>query len=414
MLHLQKLEVLYRERLFLDIPEELKRSAWARSHQHTSDAARIRAYLSYLCGRVLQSWLLEWLEAEQWESLDARASTPRVRLFKEDSLESIWEFMTGVAIEIGDRRWLAVPDDSGESDRLCIPQEWVDIPDWQADYYLGVQMDVSTPDASWLCVWGYADRHTLKQHSEYRERDRTYLCNRTNLREDLAIALNAEPFSNVERDPNPKLPATPSEGLLPAPSELAGASEPRLAIAFHQWQELVADDCWRQQFYQQRLGGDRRIVVEEIALPLSKWTQAAIAWGWRAAETLLPPKPQWRYNYRTPTNARQDPIQLQQVEKARAIFIDPIGERVALIVKYVPTASAELEISVALRVLDRERYLPSDLSLEIQDEFGEVLMQTKARQSKYLACSFGGEIGDRFNVRVSWRDCYSLTSKFSI
>jgi len=34
--------------------------------------------------------------------------------------------------------------------KRMVPQEWVDIPEWAADYYLAVQVN---PDSGWLRIW---------------------------------------------------------------------------------------------------------------------------------------------------------------------------------------------------------------------------------------------------------------------
>ncbi|TAG39467.1 MAG: DUF1822 family protein, partial [Oscillatoriales cyanobacterium] len=68
----------------------------------------------------------------------------------------MWEVVNGTAFQIGETRLILIPSDETELEEFCVPQEWVDIPNWSADYYLPVQVNLDGDDGEcWIELCGF-------------------------------------------------------------------------------------------------------------------------------------------------------------------------------------------------------------------------------------------------------------------
>jgi hypothetical protein len=140
-------------------------------------------------------------------------------------------------------------------EELCVPQEWVDIPNWSADYYLPVQVNLDgDDDECWMEVCGFATHRQLKNEATYSAGDRTYALPTKELIQSLVVmqitlGLNLQ----AEVSPLPSLSELKATELLQDLNNLSVYS-PRLIVPFEQWASFLADDESRQQLYNQRLG----------------------------------------------------------------------------------------------------------------------------------------------------------------
>ncbi len=130
--------------LYLEIPPLTGESQKQRFS--TTGACR-RAYLNQLCINALLPWLREEY------ATNARVWT------REDALPSFWEFVNGTAIVTDNIRLVVIPTESIDLSELRVPQEWVDIPTWVADYYLSVQVN---SEDDFIRVVGYTTHKKLK------------------------------------------------------------------------------------------------------------------------------------------------------------------------------------------------------------------------------------------------------------
>ena len=131
--------------------------AWSLSQTAGNSASRWQNYLNQLALAVF----LPWLQAEE----DATA-----KVESQANLAAKWELINGTAIAIKNAKLVLIPSESEDQSELRVPQEWIDIPSWTADYYLGVQVNV---DAGYVRIWGYTTHQNLKQ-SSFNRSDRTY------------------------------------------------------------------------------------------------------------------------------------------------------------------------------------------------------------------------------------------------
>ncbi|MFM9265357.1 DUF1822 family protein [Tychonema sp. BBK16] len=270
----------------LKIDQADQDAAWYQAQDHSNPISRYNAYLNGVCLKTFMQWITELLAEE---------GLPQPSVWKHQVLASIWEFVNGTAIEIGDTRLVLIPSDEGDLEEFCVPQEWVDMPHWTADYYLPVQMNLNGDDGeSWMEVLGFATHRQLKHEGKYNMRDRTYALSTQELTKsllvmDITLGLNLQ----QEVPPLPSLSEVESTELL---HTLGNSSvySPRLLVPFAQWASFLTNDGCRQKLYNQRLG-----IIEEpvlVAAPsvviksgtgLVERLKTYIQAGWEMADKMM-------------------------------------------------------------------------------------------------------------------------------
>lgn len=133
--------------LYLELSNERLEEIWQQSKPFSSPSRYWQAYLHQICLDVFLPWL------QEAQSLDARVWPGKA------SLPFIWEIVNGVAINFAGGRLVLLPTDTIDLSELQVPQEWVDLPSWAADYYLAVHVN---PDDGYLRVFGYTTHRHLK------------------------------------------------------------------------------------------------------------------------------------------------------------------------------------------------------------------------------------------------------------
>jgi Protein of unknown function (DUF1822) len=228
-------------------------TAWHQAQEHSNPISRYNAYLNGACLQPFFNWFSELMADE---------ALPQPSVWKGRNLASIWEVVNGTAIEIGDTRLVLIPSDEGDLKDFCVPQEWVDIPNWTADYYLALQVNLDGDDEEcWIEVLGFATHRQLKHEGRYNAGDRTYVLPTKELTKsllvmDITLGLNLQ----QEISPLPSLSEPESTALL---HTLGNSSvySPRLIVPFEQWASFFANDECRQQLYNLRLG-----IIQEPAV----------------------------------------------------------------------------------------------------------------------------------------------------
>ncbi|WP_287129992.1 DUF1822 family protein [Candidatus Cyanaurora vandensis] len=252
--------------LFFEIPALLQAKVW---QTHTVLGDSVTHWQAYLNDLTLQV-LLPWVQA-----YDAQAQVMPQPL-------PYWTVVTGTALTVAGQRWVLIP---AESDDLQVPQEWVDIPQWRADYYLAVTVDLAQHQ---LRVWAWATHHQLKTQGQYYSPDRTYSLHELDLVTDLgalwAVTAGCLTLDEPTLAPVPLLPVlttTQAHSLL---QRLAQSLLPRLEVPFALWGSLLAHGGWRQALYEGRQG-----LPEQWSLP--QWLRGGVsplgqAWGWLQVSVL--------------------------------------------------------------------------------------------------------------------------------
>ena len=227
--------------LWLEIPQSKQQQAWEESQTFSTASCCWNAYLN----RLSLEAFLPWLQAEH--AFDAKVS-PNLA-----TLPSFWEVVNGTAITFQDMRLVLISSDAIDLSELRVPQEWVDIPSWAADYYLAVQVN---PEEDWVRIWGYTTHAELKNQANYDPKDRSYSLDGEDLIADLSILwvarqLCSEEATRAEVAPLAKQPLAQTKSLL---ARLGNPEVilPRLEVPFTTWGALLEHGGWRQNLYELR------------------------------------------------------------------------------------------------------------------------------------------------------------------
>jgi Protein of unknown function (DUF1822) len=222
----------------LTVSATIATQAW-QSRSGGTPASGWNAYLNQLCLSAVLPWLQESLpQAKVW--------------LNPATLFSFWELVNGTAIVINHKRLVLIPTEALDSSELRVPQEWVDIPGWAADYYIGVKVN---PDELQIQPWGYCTHRQLKAGA-YDAGDRTYALGEEELVSDLSLLwvvqqINPQEATKAELPALPALPLAQAKNLLERLGNPA-VLQPRLAIPFAIWGALIEHGGWRQQLAEQR------------------------------------------------------------------------------------------------------------------------------------------------------------------
>ncbi|NER48135.1 MAG: DUF1822 family protein [Symploca sp. SIO1A3] len=293
MFSLRELSTTYPEQLWLKLSGTLQEQVWQRAQHHSHATSRCNAYLNDLCLNTFVPWLEGWFE-EELPAENTNTQPPiSLSIFQQSSLPSIWEFVNGSLIKLDKIRLAIIPNETTDLEEFCVPQEWVDLPNWRADYYLAVQVNLDNLDESCIRLWGYVSHQKLKKKGIYEESDRSYYIRQRYLDQDLTMMLLApEPVLEAQVESVPSLSKPAANKLL----EKLGDSSvyfPRLAVGFQQWGALLANEQWRQELYERRLGQFVAAATPgETAVNLRQWPQQVVdvvEEGWQTVEALLTP-----------------------------------------------------------------------------------------------------------------------------
>lgn len=257
---------------YLEIDAAIQSRCWQQSLGAAPN--RWQTYLHLICLETVLPWLREDHNLR---------SIPALKL---PSLQSIWAVVAGTPIQVGLQKLVLIPTESIDLDELRVPQEWVDIPNWIADYYVAVQINL---DEGWVRLGGFTKHLQLKGQGQYDWRDRTYSLHDTDLTPDLNVLwltqqFNPQEVTQAEVNPLPALSKAQADQLI----QRLGNSDivtPRLSIPFEQWSSLIAHGGWRQRLAAQRCG-----ITEQLSV--GQWLQTGMTdlaqqMGWQSI-TLQP------------------------------------------------------------------------------------------------------------------------------
>ncbi len=237
------LELFYPNQFVTELPPTVQEQAWTTSQNAATPQSRWQTYLNQLIRDVL----LPFIEEEQDEP---------VRLWlNNQSLANIAELVNGTAIMVGESKLVLIPSEAEDLEELRVPQEWIDIPEWVGDYYLGVQVNL---DSGFVRVWGYTTHQQLKTTATYDYRDRSYSIDGIDLIDDLnalwvARELCPDEVTRVASSAITEISVTQAENLI----QRLGDREnlvPRLTIPFPLWASLMQNAAWRHNLVEKRRG----------------------------------------------------------------------------------------------------------------------------------------------------------------
>lgn len=295
---------------WLEISSETQNQAWRQSQNQATPNSRWNAYINQLALTAIIDWLHQDIEIGA------------VPIPNQTSLTNIWEFINGTPIKIDNMRCVIIPTTAIDTSELSVPTEWIDIPNWVADYYIAAQVDI---EEAIVKIYGYTTHLTLKQQAEFSHSQRVYSLSSDNLINDINILwasyqLCPEAATKTEINALPSLELAQANNLI---DRLGNTSIllPRLAIPFTTWGALLTHDGWRQRIYEQRIGlSEQRSLRQWIQLGISElvsgWNNLGYQAGLASRGT--------NTNITAPVFVRQLQINNQQYELQVELLEDTI------------------------------------------------------------------------------------------
>ncbi|MEB3149796.1 MAG: DUF1822 family protein, partial [Sphaerospermopsis sp.] len=363
----------------------------------SNQTARHNAYINYLCLNVCLRWF-----KENWQ-LESTYLVPSAT-----ELASIWEVVNGTAITIGQTRLVLLPHDAVDTEEFSVPQEWVDIPNFAASYYLAVQIDL---EQNRIRIWGYTTHQTLKQKGVYDPIYRNYSIHGDDLISDLDVILVAKEICGAETAnlcSLPSLSQQTAESLITKLSQPSPYS-PRLDIKFEQWGALLANNEWREKLYTTRTV----TVKTDMLVNLNHWLNnnftESMKVGWHSVKYFFTPE---RQLATVRKNAR-----LHYIQQAKLLNLQlQVKEQpVILLVALTPETDGRVGISVQLHPYEYQKQLPTFLSLAlVSDSFQKLQSVVSRKRDSYIQLPyFRCHRGTHFYVKISIADV-SFTEGFVI
>jgi hypothetical protein len=371
-------------------------------------------------------------------------------------LEFVASLVNGFCLQIEGVKVVFIPCDNSDIEEMEIPQEWVDLPNWQGDYYVPIRVG-NKGNKQFLHLWGFISDEKVRQVGKLESMFRDYHVRGEEINGELDILWMDLPKARVK----PVFKKLPPEQIAENISSLVRDEEifsRRLHLSFEKWGSILNEDEYLRQYYQMNIESDRQSITTK-RLDLSAWLNDVVAnveLGWQTIEALLGP-PQFAsvqgMRYFRRVEERKHPINrdlfdvdklISQIEKPtrdidrwqaadRLREIDPHHAKlpfcrvrdlrgqfddcpVALTISMAVLPDSRMVILLRLLSIPNsaDSHLPPAFELELQDDNGEPIVypdgkpfQAISRSTpldNYIQLYFTASKGDRFGVRVGHRD----------
>lgn len=390
---MNELEEIYPEHLCLKLSPEEKNNAWLKVSRQTysNHVTRWQGFINYLCRNSFLTWLMDDTELNHKLNL-----SPNHQDF------NLWEFVNGSSIAIDETKLVFIPTEKSNPVEFEIPKEWVDIPNWNAHYYLAVQVNL---EQSWIHIWGYTTHQQIINQAKYNQINQTYCLDREELISDLNIMWVARevcPQKLVQSKALLNISNVCAEALLKKLSHKDVIS-PRLYINFEEWATLISSDNLRNQLYQRRwenCSNHQEKLSAPQTINLSQWLENRFSAGWQHIDTLL------NFQKKTLVSQFRSDTALNQYRVKGAKLIDlgmQLGKQsVVLLVGISPEIDDKISIRVQLYPTDEESYLPASVRLALLSQSGMLLQEVISRShDSYVQLKrFKFPLGKSFSIQM--------------
>jgi hypothetical protein len=382
---------------WLSYSEEAFQEPNRSNFNYPNETAHYYAELNRICLNALIQWVQNQIDVK----------TASLAIPSEEDLISRWSLINGTPLRIGETRIVLLPNEAEDTDELIVPQEWVDIPDWVANYYLAIQCD---REQKWIRIWGYATHEMLKEKGEYDPIDRCYSLEQEEVISDLEVLWLGRQFCPNETVTVPALPRLEENTAKKLLEQISQPSpySPRLELEFEQWASLIQSEQWRHQLHHLRLQNQASTAQKGVAetiqdncINLVNWLEGNITQatqlGWRNVEELLSGDLRQQLAFRE--NVREQ-VNYNTVEKAKLVDLQVQVDKtlsVVLLVAVKPEAENKTGILIQLHPERSQKFLPAELKLTLLSD-GNILQQAVSRerdnyiQIPYCRCLKGVEL----------------------
>jgi len=370
---------------WLEVLPERQSESWQRSRNQSTAWGQWNAYLNHLC---LQGCLTEFQPNYAPAIVSGLTGT---------ALSACLDVVNGTVMTIGTTRFAIIPTEAVDFTELEVPQEWVDILSWVADYYLAVQV---APNCDEIRIYGYVTHQQLKTLGEYDANDRTYCLDAQSLIPDLNTLWITYPHyqttqTRVNITPIPSLSSTQAESLI---QRLGTVSEtlPRLEVPFVMWGALLENLTWRQRLYEQRRES-YKANVRVFSTRLNEWLQGQIDTAWQMVEMVLSPQ-------QLAIASRSSGAQPLQGEVVRAKILTfgraEQNNQIALLVSISTISESEVRIGVQIHPSGATT-LPNETQIRLLSSDGVEVGQARATVTETIQLQFRANLQEQFSLEVT-------------
>ncbi len=345
------------QQLYLEILADDLERAWQESQQLKNSATTWRAYLN----RLLLDSFFAYLREDHCLS---------VKVVHQKKLLSIWTLLDGTLLSIQEQKLILLPTETIDDDEVTIPQEWVDIPSWVADYYVIAEVN---PDEQWIRIKGYTTHAQIKKLGSFDAMTREYSLTQNQLIEDINVLWLSQEFCPTEVTSTPinlitDLNPTHAENLIQRLSNPEVIS-PRLEVPFYFWSALLENEEYLTKIAQPRQGHK---AVENPVTKLTNWLENIFDNVWQTPADL------------NLAYAITRTFTANSLNRSKLIGID--NKQVILLVEVSQEKNDNLGVKIGLYPEANSRYLPPNIQLSLFSKEGQVLKFIKARhQDNYIA-----------------------------
>ncbi len=392
---LNDLMAIFPHQLWLELNEQEQEQVWhgVTQHRYSNAVARWNAYLNTLCLKQLLTWFQDEVDSKDWHS---------------QADVSLWEFVNGTVLTLGETRIVCIPDDKSHVAEVCIPQEWVDITTWAADYYVAVQLDL---DACWLRVWGYATHRQIRAQARYEATNRIYCLDVEDLMPDLNVMWVAQALCPPQKPDVQALPSLPPSQVEPLLNTLSQSTaySPRLKVPFAEWAVVLASEEYRHSLYQRRTANGTvtkgALSATVASSNLSLWFRQVFTAGWQALDPFFSlAESDLDFHCRRPALSNDE----IKIKGFKLIDLGRPLRETAVVLEMGLTQGLDDKVWVRVRLYATNggKYLPADIALILLAESGTALQTVRSRtHDNYLQLKrFKPQHGVRFSLKVTLGD----------
>ncbi|MGB3760925.1 MAG: DUF1822 family protein [Rivularia sp. (in: cyanobacteria)] len=397
MLQFDDLREIYHEYLWVDFSEKEREIAWqlAVKDNYRNDAEVNRVFINRLCLNTFVKWLND--EPDLLEKF-------QIPELSEDSFRQC-ELVNGIDLNFNGSRLVLVPNEQSYPTEFRIPQEWVDIPNWAANYYLSVQLNV---EEGWLRIWGFISHQQIRKKAQYDSMDRTYYVSNCNLIADIDIMWVAQELCPLEQPQVQTLPSLSEFQAKQIIEELSKATvySPRLHIKFAEWAAILSSPKYRTILYNQRIKHLQVNFMEntqKVVHNLSTWFENVFEQGWRSVDDLFGLTDTRTFQFRSDSVLNEVCI---KGAKLIDLGMQLESKSVALLIGLSPQVDNKVGIRVQLYPASGESYLPDNVQLTLLSESGNALQSVESRSyDNYIQLKrFKLPLGKYFSIQVVCKD----------
>jgi|GEM_PF-1978827 len=295
MLAIETLSEIYPEHIFIDLSQISEFSKLSDEQLREQDFHLHLIDLNQLCMLAVKQWLGEVVD------LEIKSVFP-CTFDGNENLGFISKLVNGFALQVGKTRLIFIPSQTIDPAEFEVPQEWVDLSNWAADYYVPIQVNLA---GKYLHLWSFISHQNLKNYAEFDRAFHNYQISGRDTIENLDVLFTACELHSLGEltpargtiDPLPKLAPAEAQKLTQQLQQHKSHFSPRFSVPFAQWGEILNNPQWFDR-YRSGLTPDRTTIKVNN---LREWLLAgakSLDNGWQSIESFLNP-PQLAYAERS-------------------------------------------------------------------------------------------------------------------